>query len=135
MLRELWYNCSMHATLYPEIDALLDELLSGIRVALGDRLVGLYLSGSLVIGDFDARISDIDLLAATSVDVDEADLDSLRQMHDGFAAHHPEWYDRIEVAYLSTTALQAVPNRVRAADCRHQPRRAVHSRMRGWTGS
>ena len=52
----------MHRTQDSEVNALIGELLTGIRGVLGDRLVGLYLYGSLVAGDFDKDISDIDLL-------------------------------------------------------------------------
>jgi hypothetical protein len=97
----------MNVTPYAEVNGLLDELLAGIRAALGDQLAGLYLYGSLVAGDFDPLRSDIDLLAATQTDVDEIQLARLQQMHDAFAAAHPVWAGRIEVAYFSSAALRA----------------------------
>lgn len=93
------------------LNALLDELRSGIQSVLGDRLIGLYLFGSLVFGGFDEDVSDIDLLAAVARDVDEAELDALRKFHDGFARDHARWHDRIEVAYLSIAALQTFKER------------------------
>jgi hypothetical protein len=89
----------------PAVAALLNELSTGIQTALGDRLAGLYLYGSLVWGDFDPAISDVDLLAVTASTLDETALDGLRAMHDAFAARHPAWDDRIEVAYVPAAGL------------------------------
>ena len=61
----------MAITAYPDVDALLGQLLDGIRNALGERLLGLYLYGSLVAGDFTPGTSDVDLLAATATIIDE----------------------------------------------------------------
>ena len=93
-------------TPYTNVNAMLEELLSGIQKILGNKLVGLYLYGSLVTGDFDHESSDIDLLAATLTDIDEQEFDALLTMHHDFASEHKEWDGRIEVAYLSITALK-----------------------------
>ena len=95
----------MQATPYPDINRLLESLLSRMRHIFRERLVGLYLYGSLTTGDFDPESSDIDLLAATSSDVSAAEFDALRAMHLDFARDHPRWEDRVDVAYLSVTAL------------------------------
>jgi predicted nucleotidyltransferase len=89
----------MQPTACPHINELLDSLLSQMKTILGDKLVGLYLYGSLVTGDFDIDISDIDLLAATSSDNDETEFDALKQMQDGFVATHPNGR-RLEIAYV-----------------------------------
>ena len=52
-----------------EMRALPDLLLARIHPILGDHLVGFYLVGSLVTGDFDAASSDVDLIAITSTEV------------------------------------------------------------------
>jgi len=96
----------MAPTNAPSINDLLADLLARHQKALGDKLVGLYLHGSLVMGDFDPNLSDIDVLAALASGLTEAELDALRQMHRDFVAQHPQWNDRIEVAYLSLEALR-----------------------------
>ena len=93
-------------TPYPEIDKLLKYLLGQIQQILGEKLVALYLYGSLVTGDFDRGISDIDLLAATASDIDDQEFERLQQMHYDIVARNPEWDDRLEIAYLSVTALK-----------------------------
>lgn len=97
----------MHVTSYPDVDRLLSNLLDQMRQILGQDLVGLYLYGSLVTGDFDLEISDVDLLAALSSDIDQGQFERLHVMHDDLAAWYPAWKGRIEVQYISTHALQA----------------------------
>src|SRR2546422_8006017 len=81
-------------TPYADINQLLELLLSGIQKILGAKLIGLYLYGSLVIGDFDPNISDIDLVAALSSDIDDKESGALQKMHDDFAKKYKEWDDR-----------------------------------------
>ncbi len=49
-------------TPYPDVNAVIHEILSGASAVLGNDLVGMYLTGSLAAGDFDPENSDIDLL-------------------------------------------------------------------------
>ena len=95
-------------TPYADINQLLELLLSGMQKILGAKLIGLYLYGSLVIGDFDPNISDIDLVAALSSDIDDKEFGALQKMHDDFAKKFMEWDGRIEVCYISVAALHAV---------------------------
>lgn len=99
-------------TAYPEVEALLNDLLSQMQRILGEKLVGLYLYGSLVTGDFDRAISDIDLLAATASDLDEQEFEKLQQMHYDIVTKNPEWHDRLEIAYLSDAALKTFRTQV-----------------------
>lgn len=93
-------------TEHADINGLLGVLLDETRQILGDRLVGLYLYGSLVTGDFDRGSSDIDLLAVTSSDIDRQEFARLDRMHQGVINRYQEWENRFEMAYLSATALQ-----------------------------
>lgn len=91
---------------YPHINALLDTILSQMQSILGTKLVGLYLYGSLVTGDYDNAVSDIDLLAVTSGDIVNNEFDALDAMQDGIVQHDQQWQDRLEIAYLSLHALK-----------------------------
>jgi hypothetical protein len=93
-------------TPYADVNILLDGLLADLQRILQERLVGLYLYGSLTAGDFDSGISDADLLAVTSSDISEAEFQALRMMHDEIARAKPEWEDRVEVVYVSAEALR-----------------------------
>jgi hypothetical protein len=98
-------------TAYAGINELLEVLFSSMQKILSEKLVGLYLHGSLVIGDFDRTISDIDLVAALSSELDDKEFEALQTMHDDFAHQHKEWDGRIEVCYVSLAALQTVKTR------------------------
>ncbi len=101
----------MQVTPNASINELLALILASIQSILGTKLVGLYLNGSLVIGDFDPDISDIDLVAALSSDIDDREFEELQKMHIALAAQHKEWDDRIEVCYISVAALNTVRSR------------------------
>src|SRR6266446_1149161 len=49
----------------PESAEYADEVASQLRTALGDKLVGVYLHGSAVLGDFVRERSDIDVVAVS----------------------------------------------------------------------
>src|SRR5215207_4474835 len=96
----------MQPTTLPDINTLLDHIRASLQAVLGDKLVGLYLYGSLVTGDFDRDMSDIDLLAALSGDLDAPTFDALNAMHSAIIKTYPHWEGRLEIAYLSLDALQ-----------------------------
>ena len=100
-------TCAMHITAYAEINELLDSLLAQIQAVLEQKLVGVYLFGSLVWGDFDQGSSDIDLLVATASDIDDQEFSDLDQMQLAFVDKHARWENRIEILYVTTAALQA----------------------------
>jgi predicted nucleotidyltransferase len=73
---------------------------------LTHTLVGIYCYGSLVWGDFDPDISDIDLWVVLRQDVDKELFDTLDALHLRLETMYPEWAGRIEIAYISITALE-----------------------------
>ncbi len=89
----------------PDIKVLLEPLLAQMQSILGGKLVGLYVYGSLVTGDFDPDISDLDLFAALRNELDKDDFAALDVMHNQWAAAHPVWAGRLEVGYLSLHGL------------------------------
>lgn len=93
-------------TQYAEINELLKSLLESIQSVLGEKLKGLYLYGSLVWGDFDFGISDIDLLAVTDDEMEPECFGAVQRMHAEFAARFPDWDNGIEVQYASMTGLK-----------------------------
>ncbi len=81
------------------------DLVSEIQGVLGDDLVGLYLYGSSVSGGFDPEVSDIDLVAVTSSEVEALDLAGLDQMQNALVSRYPEWSDRLEIVYIGRATL------------------------------
>lgn len=98
----------MDVTQYPEVNQLLKILLTRMQHILNKKLLGLYLEGSLIHGDFDLKNSDVDLVAILSSDLDNKEFDNLRKMHNNFINEHKEWDDRIEVCYVSQNLINTV---------------------------
>lgn len=102
-------------TPYPEVDALLGQLLDGARDVLGGHFVGMYLYGSLAAGDFSPDDSDIDFLVVTDDDLTGELFRSLREMHARIAAGASKWATELDGSYIPRRALR-----------RYDPRDACH---------
>ncbi len=88
-----------------EITDLLNILLIGIHERLGENLVGIYLRGSLALGDFIPDTSDIDLLAVTQQPVSPEQFTALAEMHAQFAILPDPYANRLEIAYVDRSTL------------------------------
>jgi predicted nucleotidyltransferase len=88
-----------------QAEELVARIRDAIREAAGSALAGLYLFGSLVVGDFDVDVSDIDLIAVLTSDPSDDLVARLGRMHDVLASENPVWAGRIEVIYVSAAAL------------------------------
>jgi predicted nucleotidyltransferase len=89
-----------------EINNLLDFLLAGIKNLLHSNLVGIYLRGSLAMGDFNPDTSDLDVLAVTEIPVDESTYAGLLSLHNAID-HLPNRYARrLEMAYVDRRAIR-----------------------------
>jgi hypothetical protein len=91
---------------FPDVDGALSMLVPGIHAALGERLVGLYIFGSVAHREYDAGVSDADILAVVDRPLEPSDLPALERMHAAAARALPEWDDRVETLYVSTEALR-----------------------------
>jgi hypothetical protein len=103
-----------HPTPYPEVNAVLFELLSGVQTILGNHFVGMYLEGSLASGDFD-QDSDIDFVVVTDDEISGDLFSALQAMHDRIAAIDSWCATQLEGSYISRHALR-----------RHDPADALH---------
>lgn len=92
-------------TPYAEVNAVLQELMEGLRPILSSQLAGVYLYGSLTSGDFD-RQSDIDVLVVTRDELSEDVFSALASMHDQIAGGDSWCATQLEVAYVSCQALR-----------------------------
>lgn len=89
-----------HPTPYPDINAMLDTLLSGVQAILGPHFVGLYLYGSLASGDFDPQRSDVDFVVVTADVLPDEMIAALEALHARIAASGLEWAAKLEGAYI-----------------------------------
>lgn len=99
----------------PEINDLLQALGVEVQALLGERLVGLYVHGSLASGDFAPLRSDVDFVAATGKALPEEMLPQLAAMHARLRGSGLKWAAKLEGSYIPLAALR----RYDPANCRH----------------
>ncbi|MGZ3584862.1 MAG: aminoglycoside adenylyltransferase domain-containing protein [Ktedonobacterales bacterium] len=95
----------LHSTPYADVNAVLQLLLQRIQPLLGAHFLGMYLCGSLALGDFDPDSSDIDLIVVTDAELGDEFVVRLGDMHALFAASPSPWTSRIEVVYIPRDTL------------------------------
>lgn len=93
-------------TLYPGVNEFIERLLTVVKRILGKQFVGMYLYGSLALGDFDLLKSDIDFLVATTGDLSGQTVASLAEMHARIAAGESRWATELEGSYIPIKALR-----------------------------
>jgi predicted nucleotidyltransferase len=93
------------ATRYPELNALLDELVAGVRGVLGDNLCGAYLHGSFALGEGDVH-SDVDFLIVTRDEPDDREVAGLQQLHARLYALETPWAQHLEGSYVPRARLR-----------------------------
>lgn len=97
---------STYPTPYPDVNALLDALLGGVRSVLGNELVGMYIHGSLASGDFDPDRSDLDFLVVTRDALPAETMSALAAMHARIAASTLKWRRNYEGSYIPQRAVR-----------------------------
>ncbi len=93
-------------TPYPDVNAFLHQFLSRVRAVLGPDVVGLYLYGSLSLGDFDPTSSDIDAVVATATPLGPGAITELRGLHAALHVSDGDWARRLDVSYMPLAALR-----------------------------
>ncbi len=89
-----------------DVTRMLVALLAGLRHEFQEKLVGLYLRGSLALGDFIPATSDIDVLAVTERPLSDAQFVMLAALHAQLAALPNPYANRVEMAYIDRAALK-----------------------------
>src|SRR5512144_1440805 len=87
-------------TSYPDVNEVLNLLLSSAREVLDDQFVGMYLYGSLSSGDFNPESSDIDFLVVTASSLSEENVAALEAMHQRLWSSGMKWASKLEGAYV-----------------------------------
>ncbi len=96
----------LQPTPYPDVNAVLHGLLSGVQSILGDHFIGMYVYGSLASGDFNPQSSDIDFLIVTTDELPDEMLPALEAMHARITASGLKWATRLEGDYIPQSALR-----------------------------
>jgi len=90
----------------PEVAGLIEELLAGVRDALGGNLLGFFLRGSLALGGFNPETSDVDILVVTERPVSEAQFEALAAVHARIPARGNKHRREYEVSYVDRSSLK-----------------------------
>jgi hypothetical protein len=89
-----------------DVTQMLEALLAGLQRELGEDLVGVYLRGSLALGDFIPATSDIDVLAVTERPITDAQFATLAALHAQIVGLPNPYANRMEIAYIDRAALK-----------------------------
>lgn len=77
-----------------------------IRQTFGDNLIGVYLFGSLVLGDFDKNFSDIDLMIVLKKDISTSEFKKIKDLQKYISEKYPRFgTDGVEMIFVSTYAI------------------------------
>jgi predicted nucleotidyltransferase len=87
------------------VNAQLDAVVARLRETLSEALIGIYLHGSLALGCFNQRCSDIDLLVVTRRPLDDGERVALRDLPHGFD-DRPGWPRPLELSVLTADQLR-----------------------------
>ncbi len=86
-------------TQYKKANDVLHALSEGIVKILDNKIIGIYLFGSLTYDDFNPKRSDIDLLVVIKENLSTEDLNQIKSFHFAIEEKHSEWKERIECSY------------------------------------
>lgn len=92
-------------TPYPDLNEVLEELVSSIQNVLGDNFIGFYLQGSFALGDFDEH-SDVDYIVAIHKELSDDQVSSLQTMHGRIFDINDGWPQHLEGSYFPADILK-----------------------------
>ncbi|MBA3826447.1 MAG: DUF4111 domain-containing protein [Ktedonobacterales bacterium] len=93
-------------TPYPEVNALVHELLIALHAILGAQVQGVYLVGSLALGDFRPQNSDLDLIMVTVGTLSDEAVTLLRDLHRRFDQGGSPWATHVDAVYIPHEVLR-----------------------------
>jgi hypothetical protein len=92
-------------TPYPELNTVLEALVTSVNAALDDAFVGAYLQGSFAVGDFD-RHSDVDFVIVVADELSDGQVDALQAMHARTYRLPSLWAQHLEGSYFPAAILR-----------------------------
>src|SRR5580765_1712773 len=78
-------------------------------------IAGLYIEGSIALGGFNERFSDIDFVVLLSRRPNAAEFATLRDIHKVISKNYPQW--KMSGSYLQSDDLSQAKNRAEAIIC------------------
>ncbi len=86
-------------TNYPELDKVFYELAETYKNVLGDNFVGLYIQGSLAVGDFDMT-SDVDFEVIVNRELTGEEVKKVQEVHTSFRNKDSRWVQHLEYSFF-----------------------------------
>jgi hypothetical protein len=99
-------GATMTPTPYPELNYVLERLVSGIQQVLVTDFVGAYLQGSFAIGDCDQH-SDVDFVVVAERDLTTSQVGALQTLHGQVFDLDSEWAKHLEGSYFPKEILRS----------------------------
>lgn len=93
-------------TSYPDVNMVAHDLLTNLHALLGAQLAGVYLVGSLALGDFQPQESDLDLIIVTAGVLSDEVVAALRDAHRRFDQTASPWAARLDAVYIPQEMLR-----------------------------
>ena len=93
-------------TPYPDVNRVLHQLLQQARPILGSQFVGMYLYGSLALGDFQPGRSDVDFVVVTEGPLAQETVARLELLHEELGRGREKWWRKLEGAYVPRDVLR-----------------------------
>jgi hypothetical protein len=93
-------------TPYPDVNTVVHDVLMNVQAILGPQLHGMYLVGSLALGDFHPKDSDLDLIIVTVGALSDEAVEGLRDLHQRFDDSASAWARRCDVTYIPQDVLR-----------------------------
>ena len=93
------------ATPYPELNAVLEELVTSVQATLSDAFVGACLQGSFAVGDFDPH-SDVDFIITVRDELCDDQVTALQAVHRRIYQLDSEWAQHLEGSYFPAAVLR-----------------------------
>lgn len=83
-----------------------------INQMIGDNMIGIYLFGSLVLGDFDENFSDIDLMIVLKSNINKDEFEKIKDLQKYIAEKYSRFgTDGIEMIFVSTDTINNYLNK------------------------
>src|SRR5258708_27697515 len=95
----------MEPTPYPELNAVLHDLVDSVQAILGNNFLGAYLQGSFAVGEFDQH-SDCDFIVVINEELSEDQIQALQPMHKHIYHLKHSWAQHLEGSYFPKDSLR-----------------------------
>jgi hypothetical protein len=100
----------VHPTPYPDLNAVLEELVASVQETLGSTFVAACLQGSFAVGGFD-RHSDVDWVVALEGELSGDQVQALQAMHERIYRLDCAWAQHLEGSYFPKDVLRRYSER------------------------